>query len=114
MTDSTQNQKTSRYTRGGATEVSSRFLEWWERRDIEKDISDMVYSLESKYVGRPDLLAYAFYGDAKLKWVIMQYNDIIDPDLELVAGKLLLMPSLDKVNSAYGASNIGGVPSTAL
>lgn len=111
--DSTYNQKNGRYTRGGTTEVSSRFVEWWERYDIEHDTSDLVYVLEAKYVGRPDLLSWAFYGTTSYKWIIMQYNDILDPR-ELVAGLMLLMPTVDKVSSAFSVSKVGGVPTTAV
>jgi len=112
--DSTYNQKNGRFVRGGVTEVSSTFLEWWERSDLEHDTSDTVYALEQKYVGRPDLLAYAFYGDSRLKWVIMQYNDILDPEVELIASKLLVLPSIGKVAAAFPALNLGGVPTTAV
>lgn len=111
--DSTYNQKNGRYTRGGTTEVSSRFVEWWERYDVVHDTSDLVYVLEAKYVGRPDLLSYAFYGTTSYKWIIMQYNDILDPQ-ELVAGLMLLMPTVDKVSSAFPVSKVGGVPTTAV
>jgi hypothetical protein len=111
--DSTYNQKNGRYVRGGTTEVSSRFVEWWERYEIQHDTSDLVYVLESKYVGRPDLLSYAFYGTTSYKWIIMQYNDILDPQ-ELIAGLMLLMPTVDKVSSAFSVSKVGGVPTTAV
>jgi len=112
--DSTYNQKNGRYVRGGTTEVSSRFVEWWERYDLEHDTTDLVYVLEAKYVGRPDLLSYAFYGTTAYKWIIMQYNDILDPTEELVAGRMLLMPTNDKVSSAFSVSKVGGVPTTAV
>lgn len=114
LKDSSYNQKNGRYTRGGVTEVSANFLEWWERSDIQHDTSDLVYVLEAKYVGRPDLLSYAFYGDTRLKWMIMQYNDILDPAAELIAGRLLLMPTPDKVSAAFAVTKVGGVPTTAL
>lgn len=113
VTDSTYNVKNGRYARGGKTEVSSKFAEWWERAAVEHDISDTLYALEQKYVGRPDLLAYTFYGDSRLKWVIMQYNDVLDPD-ELIAGKLLLMPSPDKISITFPAAKPGGVSTTAV
>lgn len=109
--DSTYNQKNGRYVRGGTTEVSSRFVEWWERYEIQHDTSDLVYVLEAKYVGRPDLLSYAFYGTTSYKWIIMQYNDILDPQ-ELVAGLMLLMPTVDKISSSFSISKIGGIPTT--
>lgn len=111
--DSTYNQKNGRYTRGGTTEVSSRFVEWWERYDVPHDTSDLVYVLEERYVGRPDLLAYAFYGDTAYKWIIMQYNDILHPD-ELVAGLALLMPTNEKISGSFKVSKVGGAPTTAV
>lgn len=111
--DSTYNQKNGRYVRGGVTEVSPRFTEWWERAEVVYDTSDVVYVMEEKYVGRPDLLAYVFYGDTRLKWVIMQYNNIIDP-AELVAGLMLIIPTTDKVTSTFGVKKVGGVPTTAV
>ena len=113
VTDSTYNVKNGRYACGGTTEVSSRFVEWWERVEFSYDTSDTLYVLEEKYVGRPDLLAYSFYGDTRMKWMIMQYNDILDPD-ELVAGKMLLMPTPEKVTATFTAVKAGGVPTTAV
>jgi hypothetical protein len=112
--NSTRNSKNGRYVRGGTTEVSGYALEWWDKVDAEKDTTDTIYVMEAKYEGRPDLLGLAFYDDPGLWWVICQYNGIIDPMTELVEGKTLLIPSEDKVSTAYKAtsSNIGGVTST--
>jgi hypothetical protein len=112
--NSTLNSKTSRYTLGGTTEVSDFALEWWSKKVVPKDTTDFTYVMEAKYEGRLDLLAYAFYGDVNLKWVILQYNSIIDPEVEMVAGKVLIIPTQTKVNTYYKAEPkaIGGVPST--
>ena len=107
--NSTFNKSNGRYVLGGITEVSDQFIGWWERYDLEHDISDLAYTLEAKYEGRVDMLAHVFYGDSKKGWMILQYNDILDPNLELIAGKILLMPSLDKLNYAFKASKIGGI-----
>jgi hypothetical protein len=112
--NSTYNRKNGRYVLGGTTEVSAGFLEWWERHEIEKDPSDIIYFLEAKYVGRHDLLATAWFGDPGLHWVIPQFNDIIDPDTEMVAGKLLLIPATEKLESFKTGIHVGGVPSTRL
>ncbi len=109
LRSSAYSQKNGRYVRGGTVYVTPSALGWWEKRDAEVDPSDIVYVLEEKYVGRTDLLAYAFYGDPQLWWIIPQYNSILDPDEELVQGKALLIPSLEKINSVYRANEIGGV-----
>ena len=107
--NSTYNKSNGRYVLGGATEFSEQFIGWWERYEIEHDTSDLAYILEAKYENRVDLLAHAFYGDSKKAWMILQYNDILDPDLELIAGKVLLMPTLDKITEVFKTSKLGGI-----
>lgn len=111
---SVYNQKNGRYVLGGQTEVSAGFIEWWERNPLPKDPSDIVYYLEAKYVGRPDLLAYAWFGDAGLEWVIPQFNSIIDPSEELVEGCVLLIPSREKIDTLRSNLNVGGIASTRV
>lgn len=114
LRNSAYNEKNGRFVYGGDTEVSARFLEWWERKVIEKDPSDILYVMEEKFVGRPDLLAHAFYGDVGLWWVICQFNGILDIDEELITGRPLLIPSQDKLDGSFKgtASPLGGNPST--
>jgi len=113
--DSTLNEKNGRYVLGGSTEVSAAALEWWERKSLIRDASDFAYYLEIKYVGKPDLLAYTFYGDALLWWVICQYNNIIDPLTELIEGKLLILPDPSRVRTMLKTDvNVGGLKSTRV
>lgn len=112
LKDSTLNEKNGRYVLGGDTEVSTWALEWWEKKTLESDPSDMAYFVERKYEGRPDLLALTFYGDSNLWWVIAQYNNILDPLVELVEGKLLFLPTPERLNFLRSDVNVGGVKST--
>lgn len=110
LRSSVYSSKNGRYVMGGVTTVTDTALGWWEKREVAPDPSDIVYALEERYVGRTDLLALAFYGDSQLWWVIPQYNAILDPEDELVQGKLLLIPSLEKINTTYRQDNkVGGV-----
>lgn len=110
LRSSAYNQKNGRYVVGGVVSNTGKGLGWWEKREVAPDISDLLYVLEERYVGRPDLLAYAFYHDTKLWWVIPQFNHILDPVHELTLGKLLIIPSMDKINSTYFADNkVGGI-----
>jgi hypothetical protein len=112
--NSTYNVKNGRYVLGGTTEVSTFALEWWDRNDLPKDPTDIVYSMERKYEGNPEILGKVFYGDRRLWWVICQYNGIVDPMDELVEGKILLIPTLDRVKKNLFSSNTktGGISST--
>jgi hypothetical protein len=114
LQNSTYNAKNGRYTLGGTTEVSSWAMEWWNQNTLTSDPSDIVYYVEKKYVGRPQFLGYIFYGDVGLWWVIMMYNGILDPFAEIIEGKLLNIPLLQRVKANMFSSNIspGGIAST--
>lgn len=93
------NKKNGRYALGGSTEVSAFAIEYWDRSKIDRDPSDLLYIMEKKYEGRPDLIGILFYGDPGLWWVVAQYNGIIDPLEELVEGKLLYVPLIERVRA---------------
>lgn len=111
--NSTFNSTTGRYVLGGTTEVSSWALEWWNRVELVTDPSDLIYYVEKVYEGRPRRLGMLFYGDEELWWVICQYNGIIDPITELVEGKRLVVPLIERVRKEYFVPNreVGGIPS---
>jgi hypothetical protein len=44
-------------------------------------------------------IAFDFYGSADYWWVVLLFNDIIEPLEELVAGKVLQLPGLADVNA---------------
>ena len=44
--------------------------------------------------GRPDLIAYAAYGNEQLWWVIVEANNVYDYEVDLGAGKQILIPNL--------------------
>lgn len=104
MPNSTQSpssldNKYSRYVQGGTTETNNIGLGWWERRILPKDASDLIYYVENIYEHRIDLIANAFYGDSRYWWVIAQFNDLIDPHGEIVAGRMLVIPTKDRLFS---------------
>ena len=91
--------KFSRYLHGGKTETSKNKLGWHERVIIPHDASDIVYVMEKKYEGRPDLLASVMFNDPSLAWVILQFNRILDPAVELREGTVLRIPTVDRLKS---------------
>jgi hypothetical protein len=116
LKNSTYNTKNGRYVLGGVTEVSTYSLEHWEMFELPRDQTDIVYFVEKKYESLPHLLGYLFYGDEGLWWVICQYNGIIDPFAELVEGKMLLIPTTERVKASFMINNlaVGGIPSTRV
>jgi hypothetical protein len=112
--NSVYNIKNGRYVIGGTTEVSVGMLEWWSKNKIKHDPSDLVYFFEKKYEGRPEMLGYVFYGDVGMWWIICQYNNILDPFVELVEGAILIIPTLDRVKHDLISPNlkVGGISTT--
>lgn len=53
-----------------------------------------IYITESM---RLDQLAYKYYNDPKLWWVIAQVNDIKNPFTDFVLNKLIRIPSLSRL-----------------
>lgn len=89
----------SRYVQGGDTVVYKKRLGWWEQDlEIERgDVTDIEITISSRYLNRPDLIAYDYYNNALLAWVVLQYNDIIDVKEELTLGKTITIPSKSRV-----------------
>ena len=58
-----------------------------------------LYQLDKYEAGRPDLLAYKIYQNTQLWWILMKYNDIIDPFSELVEGFVLKVPDLKDIQT---------------
>lgn len=101
----------SRYVVGGSTEVNSWALEWWERATFTSDASDRQYVVEDKFAGRLDLIAQQLLEDSRLWWFVAQYNSILDPCLEIYPGRILRVPTKDRVQSML-TGRLGGVNST--
>ena len=106
--------KNSRYTNGGTTEVDGKFVQWWNRTVFPRDNSDLTYTLEKRYEGRPDMLASVLYNDSSLWWVILQYNFILDINEEFIAGAVLTIPTLERVQKDFLNGSRGGIASTAV
>ena len=108
---SSVDNKNSRYVQGGDTTVYKSRLGWWERRDLEARQDDEEFLVTTEYVGRPDLIAYKMWGKASLAWLVLQYNNIVDPSEELVADTLLILPSYQRVTAGILTNSTGGIKS---
>lgn len=83
----------NRYVQGGLTKLEGNKLGFWQRNIFPADDSDIKVVLDSQYHNRPWLLAYDIYKDVKLTWFILQYNTILDVDVEFVTGATIYLPT---------------------
>ena len=91
--------KRGRYTKGGKTDKFPTRLGWWERNlsFLDRQLDDIAYQITDADAYRIDLISYSVYNKADLGWVILQYNNIVDIMEELSPGKIILLPSSQRV-----------------
>ena len=84
--------------------VNDFYLDVNDLPKIPKSRADKLYTIESRYANRPDLLAYDYYGTPKLWWVFAQRNmDIIkDPVFDMLAGTTIFIPDPAKLKKSLG------------
>ena len=78
------------------TRITDFYLDIWNADALEQTatVDDREYIIESKYEGRPDLLAYEVYGDPSQWWKIAMRNKdkLVDPINDFTAGKTIWLP----------------------
>lgn len=86
------------------TSVTNNYLDVLTIRPVSAEVDDILYTIDSKFAYRPDLLAYALYGTPSLWWVFMQrnLNVIQDPILDFVPGKQIYLSKNSSLTTALG------------
>lgn len=108
MATKSTDYQNSRYVQGGLTDVYPKRLGWWERREFNRDVSDIEYTIEAKYHNRPDKLSSDFYGTPFYQTFILQYNFILDDITEFIEGNTILLPTRQRVNLDIMNQSTGG------
>lgn len=77
------------------------YLGYYNPISFIPDSTDYYYIIPTKYDLKPGLLAYDLYGDAQLLWIFSVYNrdTIIDPLFDFRAGKIIKIPTRQRLNS---------------
>ena len=79
---------------------------FWEMRinlAESKDLDDIDFLIaDPKYINRPDAISYKFYGNAKYWWVIAERNEINDPFTGFYQGRVIKIPTMEKVKKEFG------------
>jgi hypothetical protein len=86
------------------TQTIQNYLDVLKIRPVSASSSDILYTIDSKFAYRPDLLSYALYGTSTLWWVFIQRNlDVLqDPILDFVPGTNIYLPKQSELNKALG------------
>ena len=105
--NSTENRN-SRMVQGGQTDIYNKRLGWWEKRDLPYQDDDFVITVLKFEAGRPDLISQRVYGKAIYAWLVLQYNNIVDPETELVVGAEIRMPTNERLALDIITKPVGG------
>jgi hypothetical protein len=86
------------------TGYSQFFLEVMINRPIPKSADDILFTLNTTYQYRPDLLAFDLYGDSQLWWVFYQRNPntLTAPPMDFEAGTSIYLPKLETLKTVLG------------
>lgn len=86
------------------TVLTRDYLDILSIRAVSAEPDDYLYTIESQYAYRPDLLAYDLYGEANLWWVFIQRNlDVLqDPIFDFVPGTQIYIPKSNSLKSVLG------------
>jgi len=86
------------------TPIKQNYLDILSIRPVAAQTSDFLYTIESQYNFRPDLLAFDLYQDAGLWWVFIQRNlDVLqDPIFDFVAGTQIYIPKGSGLKAVLG------------
>lgn len=86
------------------TRMQGTFLDIYEHRPIPSHADDVLFTINTTYQYRPDLLAYDLYNNERLWWVfaVRNPNAIEDPIWDFVIGKKIYIPKQDTLSQALG------------
>lgn len=98
----------SRYVHGGITDVYPTRLGWWSRRKLQKSDDDIFIVIDARSNRRPWIVADDYYGQHNLEWLILQYNNILDPNVEFVTGTTIRIPTAQRLGLEILVGKLGG------
>ena len=86
------------------TTLTPNYLGILQIRPVSAESDDFLYTIQSQYNMRPDLLAYDLYGRADLWWVFIQRNmDVLeDPIFDFIPGKQIYIPKNSSLLEVLG------------
>ena len=104
--------RNSRMVQGGTTDVYNKRLGWWEKRTLNKQDDDLFINVRENEAHRPDLISNRIYGKPIYAWLVLQYNNIVDPEVDLLVGTTLRLPTRARLILDIITKPEGGQPVT--
>lgn len=89
------NLESTRFTN---TPVKDRKLDIWVPPSFTTPVDETYYTIPRENEGRSDKIAQDVYGDPTLDWIILLYNNILDPFKELKSGNVIKIPALESIS----------------
>jgi hypothetical protein len=93
----TPQTKKTRYAVGGTTEYNSVGTGFWTRETLPRRADDSFVVLTEQTAKRLGIVSHQFFGRDTLAWLILQYNNIIEPVEELYPGRVLAIPNPSRI-----------------
>jgi hypothetical protein len=86
------------------TGYSQFFLDVMVNRPVPKSADDILFTINTTYQYRPDLLAFDLYSDAGLWWVFYQRNPntLTAPPMDFEANTVIYLPKLSTLKTVLG------------
>ena len=86
------------------TGYSQFFLDKMINRPIPKLSGDILFTINTTFQYRPDLLAHDLYSDSRLWWVFYQRNPntLTAPPMDFAAGTSIYLPKIDTLKAVLG------------
>jgi hypothetical protein len=86
------------------TGYSQFFLDVMVNRPIPKEADDRLFTINTTYQYRPDLLAFDLYDNANLWWVFYQRNPntLQKPPLDFAADTQIYLPKITTLRNVLG------------
>ena len=87
-----------------ATGYSQFFLDTMVNRPIPRSNDDTLFTINTTYQNRPDLLAFDLYDNAGLWWVFYQRNPntLTKPPVDFTVGTQIYLPQITTLRTALG------------
>ena len=101
-------QTGTRYTRGGISDIFDNRVGWWERTTFNEHPTDLFFRIDTKTAMRPDLISNMMYDTPTYAWLVLQFNNIVDINLELVEGVIIKLPTPSRLNTVLLVNSSGG------
>jgi hypothetical protein len=82
---------------GGSVELNSVGLGFWTRKPLQRRSDDLFEVLTEQTYRRLNIITKKVYGKDSLAWLVLQYNNIIDPIEELKPGVVVALPHPSRI-----------------